>query len=181
MTVRDLEPTISSLIQRDARDETDRAWLVATYLSFRAAEELGFLCYEFDKLSLPDQTSTLLKLLGQPLLETQAISTLAQQWKAGHFFNNAVLRLVALAEVRLNVLYEKRTKCELPHNYWKLAQWYEAAYSDKLTFLGKARTHVNLMKHKRHNPEADNKLKTLDDGLTAFKELLLLSSRVIEA
>jgi hypothetical protein len=103
--VRELEPSISSLIQRDTDDETDRAWLVATYLSFQAAEEFGFRDYEFDMLSLPNQTPALLELLGKPLLETQGISTQAQQWKAGHFFNNAVPRLVALAEVHLKVLY----------------------------------------------------------------------------
>lgn len=145
--VRELEPTISVLIQRDTDDETDRAWLVATYLSFQAAEKLGFRDYEFDTLSLPDQTPALLDLLGQSLLEIEGISTQIQQWKSGHFFNNAVPRLVALAEVRLKVLYGKRTKCDLPHNYLKLVQWYEAVYSDKLTFLGKAREQVNLMKH----------------------------------
>jgi hypothetical protein len=180
MMVRELEPTINSLIQRDTDDETDRAWLVATYLSFQAAEELGFRDYEFDTLSLPDQTPALIELLGQPLLETRGISTQVQQWKAGYFFNNAVLRLVAFAEVRLKVLYGKSTKCELPHNYWTLVQWYEAVYSDNLTFLGKARKQVNLMKHQRHEPAMHNMLKSLDDGLTAFSELLRVSSRVVE-
>jgi hypothetical protein len=179
MMVRELESEINSLIQKDTDDETDRAWLVATYLSFQAAEELGFRDYEFDTLSLSDQTPELLELQGRPFLETQGISTQAKQWKAGYFFNNAVLRLVALAEVRLKVLYRKRTKCELPHNYWTLVKWYEEVYSDKLTFLGKAREQVNLMKHQRHEPEVHNMLKSLDDGLTAFRELLRLSFRVI--
>jgi len=62
MKISGFESIVSQLIEADTDDETDRAWLVATFLSLRIAEELGFYDYAFDGLSEADQTAAFVEL-----------------------------------------------------------------------------------------------------------------------
>lgn len=160
------------------QDDTDKAWLVGTYVSLRTAQELGYQRDDFAKAPAKDRKYTLQCVISENLLDVPNPSSLKKSWKAGYFFNNALLRMVALAEIGLKLLFEKRTGKKPPPNYHCLVEWYELNFDDKLDYVGKARQQVNRYKHKPRDPTERRKLETLEEGVLAFDEILSLMSRL---
>lgn len=102
-------------------------------------------------------------------------------WLAGHFFNNALFRMVALVEISLKTLFQRQMNMEPPDNYGWLADWYKKKFAGKLGYIGRARARVNKFKHEQRDRTKPKALETYVDGLKAFDELLLLMSFIVEA
>lgn len=105
----------------------------------------------------------------------------SKQWIAGYYFNNALFRSVALAEIGLKVLYTKETKKKPPTGrdiYYRLKDWYTAKYSMNLTTITRARQQVNDYKHDTRGSTNIKHLETMDDAIVALNELLALLEKI---
>jgi len=98
-------------------------------------------------------------------------------WTAGYYFNNALLRIAALAEISLKCLFEQHTGFESPRNYRWLANWYEKEFLTKITNLDRTHQEINIFKHE-HPRRRQRKVETIEEGLAAFSELLELLNHV---
>jgi hypothetical protein len=99
---RRLKPLILNL-----PETVDRSWLLSTYLSLKKAYSLNYKNDSLSKLSKSDQDAILLDI--RSLGSAKTISA-HREWIAGYYFNNAMFRIVALAETGLKVLYTRETK-----------------------------------------------------------------------
>jgi len=90
----------------------DRSWLVSTYLSLKKANGLNYKEDTFSRLPKGQQDAIALgiKSLGSS-------KTGNREWESGYYFNNAMFRMVALAEIALKVLFEKKAKMKPPPSY----------------------------------------------------------------
>lgn len=181
MTIEQLKEEVISLVSR-LPDHTDRAWLVGIYVSLRTAYHLDYKRDQFSKAQKEKRESALGRVIEDSLLTPSDPFPAQELWRAGYFFNNALLRMVALAEIGLKVLY-KKCKRETPpeENYWKLAKWYESNFNNELTYLNKARYQVNRYKHEPRDPTKERELESMDEGILAFRELLSLMSGLAKA
>jgi len=165
---------VSSLVSK-LPDETDRSWLVTIYLSLKKAAALNYKDDSFSKLTKCNQDTILLKMKS---LDTRRLSTTDKDWIAGYFFNNAMFRIVALAEIGLKILFEKKTKMKAPGDYGWLSQWYERTFTMKLDNIQFARRRVNKFKHEPRGKGKKKKFETMREGIDALKELLSLLEQI---
>lgn len=99
----------------------------------------------------------------------------------GYYFNNALFRTVALAEIGLKFLYTKETNKKPPKQkdvYYVLKDWYTAKYSMPLAAITSARQQVNDFKHKARGSQKAKHLETIRDAFTAIDELLTLLEQI---
>ncbi len=155
--------------------ETDRAWLVSTYLSLEKAHALNYQHDAISKLPKSDQDNLLLKI---NTLDSHRLSRNNKKWIAGYFFNNAMFRMVALTEIGLKILFEKTMKMKAPDDYWWLCNWYESTFNMKLSNIQNARRRVNKFKHEPRFGKRKKKFETISEGIDAFKELLSLLEQI---
>src|SRR5574341_1053409 len=168
-----LKQKVNSLVSQ-LHDQTDRSWLVATYMSLRTAHELGYQRDEFANVPKSERESVLQRVISDSLLNPAESPPIRELWLAGYFFNNAVLRMVALAEIGLKNLYKKDTGTAPLDDYKKLAKWYKLTYGNELKYLKRARLQVNEFKHELRDMQKKRKFETMEEGVSAFKELLVL-------
>jgi hypothetical protein len=102
-----------------------------------------------------------------------------KDWEGGYYFNNAMFRMVALAEIALQVLFERKMKMKPPpKSYHWLVGWFEASYKARLNNIGKARTRVNKFKHEPRQRRTRKKFETMKEAVDALKELLSLLEQI---
>jgi hypothetical protein len=179
LTLTDCRPRIEKLISR-LPEETDRAWLVAIYISFEMAAKLGYSADEFRKLATTERTRALKSALARGLAsEVQTESE--KNLRAGHYFNNGLFRIVGLAEISLNLLFKARMDVDPPRDYGWLSKWYLKQFGNSLSYIDKARKRVNKMKHQERNLDKIHPLESIKDGLAAFNELLELMEELAES
>ncbi len=169
------------VVERDRRDCTDRTWLVATMVSFVAAYELEYETDKFPALEESEQISVFRAVLSEPvLLEARHVQDHARVFLAGHYFNNAVYRTMALAETRLQRLHKQFVSGSAGNLTAKrLIDWYQDNY-ECLPFLSRARRQMNINKHEEtQGIDVDRPLESLSDGLSAYRELLGILDRVL--
>jgi hypothetical protein len=165
---------------RSLYEESDAEWLLAVYLSLETAEKLGYTHDAFARKSRTDRDKTNLEMLSDHFFSIPASTEDKNDWLAGHCFNNALFRMVALAEITLNDLFKQEMGMEPPFmRYDWLVKWYETKHLGKLKFIGKARARVNKFKHEKRDRSKPKALETYSDGLIAFEELLVLMDLVI--
>ena len=159
--------------------EIDRPWVLATYLSLKMATELNYTDDAFSKLPNQDQIDFLSKNLSFSFQDIQKLSKGNNTWEAGYFFNNAIFRMVALAEIGLKVLFKRKTTIDAPDNYWWLSKWYENTFTQKLGNIQNARKRVNHFKHDTRSKNKNNKVfEKMSEGIKAFQELLSLLEHI---
>jgi hypothetical protein len=159
-------------------EEIDRSWLVSSCLSLKKAQTMQYKDDAFSKLPKATQD--------QFLLNTNSLSIhkkvhSSKQWIAGYYFNNALFRIVALAEIGLKVLYTKETKKEPPTGrdvYYRLKNWYSAKFNMNLTTITKARQQVNDYKHHTRGSTNIKHLETMHDAIVSLYELLALLEKI---
>ena len=160
-------------------EDVGRARLVATYVSLRKAYDLGYRKDVFRQMRQRERDIYLQELVAQSPFEYEDAEgkTPKGSWLAGYYFNNALLRIAALAEISLKCLFEQHTGFESPRNYRWLADWYEKEFSTKITNLDRTRQEINVFKHE-HPRRRQRKLETIEEGLAAFSELLEVMNHV---
>jgi len=159
-------------------EEIDRSWLLSSYLSLRKAFLLNYERDAVARLLKVDQDNLLLKITS---LTPRKTLKLVEEWVAGYYFNNAMFRMVALAETGLKVLYQKKTSRKAPKGnraYYILLGWYKKNYGLNLDIITEARIQINVFKHDVRSPERSKKFETMREGVEAFKELLLLLAQI---
>ena len=176
MEFKQIKKRITCLVTKLPK-ETDRSWLVSIYLSLKKAHGLNYQYDAITRLTKSDQDKILLKVNS---LESRRSSKDEddKNWVAGYFFNNAMFRMVALTEIGLKVLFEKRMKMQAPNDYWWLSNWYESAFKMKLNNIQNARRRVNKLKHKPRIGTRNKRFETMSQGIEAFKELLALLEQI---
>lgn len=174
MEFKQIKKRVTSLVIK-LPQETDRAWLVSTYLSLRKAHGLNYQYDAISKLAKSDQDNLLLKINS---LDSRRLSRDDKNWIAGYFFNNAMFRMVALTEIGLKVLFEKRMKMKAPDDYWWLSNWYKSSFNMTLNNIQNARRRVNKFKHEPRLGTRRKKFETINEGIDAFKELLSLLEQI---
>jgi len=133
----------------------------------------------FARLKRKTRDSVNVHILYQDLFETpKPTDAKKKMWLAGYYFNNALLRMVALAEITLKLLFEREMKMKSPNNYWCLVGWYKRKFAGKLKYIASARARVNKFKHDPRDRTKPKALESYADGLKAFKELLKLMSLI---
>jgi hypothetical protein len=172
-----IQKRIKSLIQA-LPEEIDRSWLASSYLSLKKAQTLQYKDDAFSKLPKATQDQFLLTATS---LSIQKKVRNSKQWIAGYYFNNALFRTVALAEIGLKVLYTKETKNKPPKGrdvYYQLKDWYTAKYNMNLTTITKARKQVNEFKHDTRGSTTIKRFETMNDAIVALNEVLTLLEKV---
>jgi len=180
MKVEDLRQKVAELAPQ-VPEKSDAEWLIAVYVSLSTAERLGYKKDTFAMLPRSERESVNKGLISQDLLNIAELSESEKTWLSGHFFNNALFRMVALVEIALKTLFEQRMHMTAPNNYWWIVDWYKANFQGTLGYVKRARQRVNTFKHEPRDYEKVPKLETLADGIQAFHELLELLSHVVEA
>jgi hypothetical protein len=179
LKIRKYKNTVQSLAAI-LPDKSDAEWLVAIYLSLGTAEELGYKEDSYARLDRKTRNEGNADMLSKDSLQFPASSDITKKWLAGHYFNNALFRMVALSEISLRTLFYREAKMspnlEPPINYWWLVDWYEGKFERKLKYIHKARRRVNKFKHDPRERQGPKALETLGDGFLALEELLLLMS-----
>jgi hypothetical protein len=191
-TIADLRDRLRDLIRADTQDRTDRAWFLAVYLSLATAWRLGFQQHEFFARDFAAQQAVFLEVLQEDaslsIYSTGALAAERRQWLAGHYYNNALLRIPPLAEVRLGLLWEKHHPGELvwkPNTQWsqktwrELTDWYTTEFAERLDKLHAAKRQVDAFKHR---PDPANRVldfHTMADAISAFHELLSIAGRLL--
>jgi hypothetical protein len=176
-----LKKTMNSLVSR-LDDETDRSWLVAAFISLQIANDLGYEKDKFTRSQKDERDNSLKTCLkyGLQSLSAPRATVTHEYWKAGYFFNNALLRIVALTEIGLKALFEKQTNVQPPNDYWWLVEWYKRTNDNSLSYLNKARKQVNRFKHKLRDAQREPYLESMQDGICAFEELISLMKTLIK-
>lgn len=180
MTIEHLRASVVKLLEDDVYDEADKAWVVAVFVSLRTATTLDYQQDSFIRLSKKEKHDALLAIMSEDRLLPPQSSPSEQYWRAGHFYNNALFRIVALAETRLPVLYERHARGKPPEeNYWELSKWYEETFAESLEHVNRARAQVNRLKHVPHYERLDPRAERLEEGIAAFREVIRLLWRVV--
>lgn len=179
------------LIRQDTDDRIDRAWLVAVYLCLKTAEDLGYVRDDFVQFDLRRQEVALLDLISRGITLPSLQSDDTTIWLRGHFYNNALLRMVFLAETRLDMLWQRYNS---PRNFKSVGErwavqldWYTSRFDDTLEFLQSTRNQINIFKHddttqpgaKRLGNKGLRKIETMEDASRALQELLGLLSKLM--
>src|SRR5262249_14937553 len=118
-----------------------------------------------------------------PSCTSRAIHGDSDVWLRGYFFNTALLRMAAITEKGVTILWE-RTNGQFPtpldrvadYDFWQLFSWYEKVFQrprSAIELLKRVRTQVNIFKHE-HLTIRVTKLETKDDACEAFAELIYL-------
>ncbi|HEU4933750.1 MAG TPA: hypothetical protein VFT48_16815 [Pyrinomonadaceae bacterium] len=158
-------------------ETSDAEWLVAVYLSLGTAEKLGYKKDIHARKPRRDRDAINADLLSTNSFDRQEPSAEKTAWLAGHFFNNALFRIVALAEITLNELFEREFQMEPPRQIYDwLAKWYTQKHGKKLDWIKKSRERVNRFKHRKRARQETKPLEEYEHGLKAFEELLTLMS-----
>lgn len=153
--------------------ETDISWLVSVLTSLEKAYTMNYKKDAFSDLRENDQIKRLLSISS-----SEFDSSKDNTWLSGYFFNNAMFRMVALAEIGLKILFEKHIKLDAPDNYHWLSCWYRKAFHGNLTNINNARTRVNQFKHKPRDLSQRSKFKKIGEGIKALGELLTLLENI---
>ena len=61
-----------------------------------------------------------------------------------------------------------------PPSYPWLSEWYKATYGNGLSGINNARNRVNKFKHEPRHRTLKKKFESMQEGVDAFEELLLL-------
>lgn len=203
MELKDLRKGSLKIIQADQTDPTIRAWMVATYASLRAAKELGYEDDTFHQLGERDPSwakMTLEKVFDReygPSYKSPIGGVVQNEniWLRGYFFNNALMRMAALTEKGLRVLWERvndrrgryyekvRHQFLDDYDYGKLRDWYIRVFlgsdSRRMEHLTTVRQQVNVFKHD-HITVRLKEISKMEDALLAFSQLLELLARTGE-
>jgi hypothetical protein len=153
--------------------ESDISWLVSAFKSLEKACALNYKKDAFSDLRENDQIKRLLDINA---IDFDSLNDAT--WLSGYFFNNAMFRMVALAEIGLKILFEKHMKLEAPDNYHWLSGWYGKTFSGKLTNINNARTRVNHMKHEIRKERKKSKFEKIGEAIKAFDEVLTLFEKI---
>jgi hypothetical protein len=167
-----IEKRLIPLIQ-NLPDVIDRSWLLSTFLSLKKAHALNYKEDLFSRLSKDKRDSILLGV--KPLGSSR---TRNKEWESGYYFNNAMFRMVALTEIALKELFERKMEIEPPPSCPWLTKWYETTYERRLNNINAARKRVNKFKHERRSKIPTKKFETMQEGVDAFEELLLLLEQI---
>jgi hypothetical protein len=186
-----LKEKVLSLIQAPDCDPTVRAWSVGAYLSLHAAGDLGYEHDDFHQRAMldPDRQwarETLLNVVQKSLPslypeDPTAVATDLVVWLRGYYYNTALMRMSALYEKGLRLLW-RRVKGTDPEHifghgiYSGLRDWYvEDFLSDRCRIrkLEQVRQQVNEFKHEEE-AEILTKVESWSDAVTAFQQLLAL-------
>ena len=191
MSISRFEQTVCDLIRQDADDRIDRAWLVAVYLCLKTSEDLGYVRDDFVQFDLKRQEVGLLDVIFRGITLPPLQSDDTTIWLRGHFYNNALLRMVFLAETRLDMLWQqynspKRFK-SVGERWAVQLDWYTSRFGDTLEFLQRAREQINIFKHddttqpgaKTPGNKGLRKIETMEDATRALQELLGLLSKLM--
>lgn len=171
----EIKKRIASLLPK-LPDEIDRSWLASTYLSLRKAHAL---CYQNDSISRLPKNGQDRIVLEITSLDARRAPKEIKDWIAAYYFNNALFRTVALTEIGLKVLFEKKMKMEPPpKSYQWLADWYKTDSGMTLNNIANARKRVNKFKHEPRRRINKKKFETMREGIDALKELLLLLEKI---
>ena len=161
--------------------------LVMAYVSLRCAQALGYKRDDFRRQRAVDRTEVLKNLMsdhdwpiGKTAPEAESDN---MDLEAAYYFNNALLRIVFLTEIGLKLLFVNHMKVDPPdRDYVWLSRWYEGTFRKSLAWLSRARTEVNRFKHGRASGnKEERKFETMENGVNAFDELLLLMKAVADA
>lgn len=166
--LKEIEKRLPPLVSK-LPDVIDRSWLVSTYLSLKKANSLNYKGDMFSRL--PKGQQDMIALGIKSLGSSKAGN---REWESGYYFNNAVFRMVALAEIALKVLFEQKMKMKPPPSYPWLSGWYETSYGNRLSGINSARSRVNKFKHEPRHRTVKKKFESMQEGVDAFEELLLL-------
>jgi hypothetical protein len=158
-------------------------------VSLRAAIELDYVEDTFHRRSERDPQwaiQTLENVLATdygPSCSSTTNPRASEVWLRGYFFNTALLRMAAITEKGVTILWE-RTNGPLStpldrvadYDFWALLSWYEKVFQrprSTIDLLKRVRTQVNIFKHE-HLTIRVTKLETKGDACEAFAELIYL-------
>jgi hypothetical protein len=173
-TLSQLQRKLTAVIET-LPDSSIRSRLVWAYASLCRAEERRYRHDDFRKLRTGARTLAMKQLVAEPCKEHQT--------DAAYYFNNALFRMVVVAEIGLKQLFKRRESLDPPDDWNWIASWYERTYKARLTYLRVARKEINEWKHReRAEPSReDRRCETLRDGIRVFLELLHLVETLAEA
>ena len=188
ITLAELKKRVITLVENPACEQKSRAWLTAAFVSLCAADELKYVDDTFHSFSIQEQIDTL-KSIAETRIFAIDISSKdkGQQdhaviWLRGFYFNDALMRMAALAERGLVNLWEliniDPRNCKIAmnktcqYNYWKLKNWYENIFNEDLETVNKVREQVNVFKH---SPRISGLLI-----IDSIDEAILVLSKVID-
>jgi hypothetical protein len=173
----EIKKRISNLLQ-NLPSGIDRSWLVSSYLSLKQSFEMKYQKDFFLEIERNKQNIVLEEINS---LDFEGTSNENKFFVAGFYFNNSVFRIVALAEIGLKVLFEKKMKLPaIKRDYKWLKEWYEKTFNKKMDNIQSARKRVNVFKHEPRSVNLQKKFETIEDGIAALEELLLLLEKIIE-
>jgi hypothetical protein len=107
-------------------DMAGRARLLATYLSLCEAHIFGYKTDSFMRCKKNVRDSVFRKLTTNSAISRDFDQPGEREWLAGYYFNNALLRIVFLAEISLKSVFKKRMSMYPPKRDYKwLVNWHE--------------------------------------------------------
>jgi hypothetical protein len=147
-------------------DSSVRSRLVWAYASICRADQRGYRRDDFRSLRTEARTVAMKKLVTEPDKDHQT--------EAAYYFNNALFRMVIVAEIGLKQLYKSREGLDPPDDWLWITSWYERTYQGPIKNLRVARREINEWKHReRGEPNGDaRRCETLQDGIKVLREVL---------
>jgi len=176
MSIREYEKKVEETIGR-LPDGVERVWLVAAYLSLKAAERLGYRENEIAALGTDVRDEILGKLLFEDITSAEFSKKYAAKWISGYFYNNAVFRIAALSEIALTIIGEQEGK-DTNLEKKELLDWYIKKYGERPIHLIKIIDRTNYLKNRRRDATRTTTYDELVEGIEAFGELLKVISKI---
>lgn len=184
LKVQMLENRVAEVLSR-LPNSVGRERCLGAYASLLIAESLGYINDRFRQRDGGERRRLLPHVARAVLSPSSAWDAPTNEWMSSFYFNNALLRMAATAEIALMALFKRKNPItELPKGrniYWRLSKWYLQNCGGKTTELDRTRREINDFKHGRSEQEPLRKVESLNDGLMAFEELLLLMERLADA
>lgn len=188
MKLEELKERVIKLIESDKCEQKSRAWIAAAFVSLQAARDLKYTEDTFHNYSLHEQISILKEAVTKGLLDIDVASkdnieqTGSVVWLRGYYFNDALMRLAALAERGLKYLWEVldlgdknshlvKDKKGKFYDYNELRKWYRHVFKEDLKCINKVRQQVNEFKHKPLIFGL-NIIEGINEAVLAFSEVL---------
>jgi hypothetical protein len=195
--LKQIKEKVLSLIQADGCDPTIRAWSVGSYLSFHAAGDLGYEHDDFHQHAMIDPNrrwarATLLNVVQNNLQsiypdDPTAAATDSVLWLRGYYYNTALMRMSALYEKGLRLLW-RRVNGTDPEDvfgkgiYKELREWYVKDFlnsdESRIRELEQVRRQVNEFKHEEA-AETLSKVESWSHAVTVFQQLFALLEFIV--
>ena len=181
LKVQKFEDRVRNILSR-LPNGVGRERLLGVYASLLMAELYGYTHDRFRGRNTENRRQLVASVMRAVLSGPTTWDDATRDWVAGYYFNNSLLRMAASAEIGLKELFQKLTALpSSPDDYWWLADWYRKKCNGAIGVLNRTRHEVNALKHGRRKNEQLRKLEKMHEGIAAFRELLALMERLVDA